>query len=186
MKLRRGLPMAKTKKCPQCAETVMADAKICRFCGFILPEIQKAKHSGFWKTLIFVVCAGWAIMAVVAAFQPNTKTSGAPSSTETTSAAESKSAEAKKVYDRMAMDAGQAIKNSMRDPDSLVIEQALISEDGKNVCVQYRAKNGFGGMNREAVAFDAGGKPHQSAAYLNKHCRSGALDVTIAAKVGAS
>lgn len=39
--------MAKTKKCPDCAESVLADARKCRFCGyeFSLHSVQKAKAS---------------------------------------------------------------------------------------------------------------------------------------------
>lgn len=39
------------------------------------------------------------------------------------------------------------LKNSMRDPDSLKIEKAILPNHGKSSCYEYRANNGFGGFN---------------------------------------
>lgn len=43
----------------------------------------------------------------------------------------------------------QRLKAAMRDPDSFVLEQALMVEGTNAGCYTYRARNGFGGMNRE-------------------------------------
>jgi hypothetical protein len=48
------------------------------------------------------------------------------------------------------------LKNDMRDPDSLVVEKVMTRTDKKGyevTCIQYRAKNGMGGMNRNAVHY---------------------------------
>ena len=39
-------------------------------------------------------------------------------------------------------------KSSMRDPDSFVLEGALVNPEGTVVCTSYRSKNGFGGYNK--------------------------------------
>ena len=38
--LKRRNPGPKQKKCPECAELVMADAKVCRYCGYRPPSAQ--------------------------------------------------------------------------------------------------------------------------------------------------
>lgn len=42
------------------------------------------------------------------------------------------------------------LKQAQRDPDSFVLELALVTTD-RTTCVIYRGRNGFGGMNRERV-----------------------------------
>ena len=85
-----------------------------------------------------------------------------------------------------AMEAGHALHASMRDPDSLVIELAKVSDDSSLVCVQYRARNGFNGMDRAFIAYDGNGKPHQNAGYWNAHCKKPMPDETYAATQGLS
>lgn len=49
-----------------------------------------------------------------------------------------------------------ALQDTMRDPDSLVIEKVFILTNKKGVqitCYEYRARNRFGGMNRDAAAY---------------------------------
>lgn len=50
----------------------------------------------------------------------------------------------------------EMLKKMMRDPDSLVFERVLYTED-QSVCYEYRAKNGFGGMNKGAAVFSGKG-----------------------------
>lgn len=40
------------------------------------------------------------------------------------------------------------LKSSARNPDSFVVEQIIVN-DLHAICLQYRAQNGFGGMNRD-------------------------------------
>lgn len=161
--------MARTKRCPQCAEDVKAEAKVCRFCGHEFPPApsRASKVPGrrwwLWALGIFV---GLAFLSGFNARrgQPTNE----PTSTEPKSAEESASS---KLQAGTALAAGRAIKAAARNPDSVVIEWAGASPDGHILCVRYRAQNGFGGMNREHISFD-NGKPRESALYWNKHCRS--------------
>lgn len=62
-----------------------------------------------------------------------------------------------------------ALRDSLRDPDSLVFESMRVSEDSRIVCALYRAKNGFGGMNRKFVVYvDRSG--FDTADVWKKHC----------------
>ena len=69
----------------------------------------------------------------------------------------------------VASSSAKAIKSAMRDPDSLVFESLRVSDDAGTVCAEYRARNGFGGMNKE-FAVVAGGKALQTPKAWNKHC----------------
>jgi hypothetical protein len=51
-----------------------------------------------------------------------------------------------------AAGAQQLIKH-LRDPESLKIESLRITDKGGMACMEYRAKNGFGGMNRERAVY---------------------------------
>lgn len=81
--------------------------------------------------------------------------------------------------------AGTALKASLRDPASLVIEKGRVSDDGSVVCIDYRARNGFGGMNREYVAFDKRGAMQTGPAYWNAHCSGMMTVMTWAVEYGA-
>jgi hypothetical protein len=54
-------------------------------------------------------------------------------------------------------------------------EEALVNDSGSVVCLTYRSRNGFGGMNREFAVY-AAGKPSQSVAAWNKHCAGKSLN----------
>lgn len=47
----------------------------------------------------------------------------------------------------------QKLLKQVRDPESLKIESLLITDKDGMACIEYRAKNGFGGMNRERAVF---------------------------------
>ncbi|MPS27580.1 MAG: hypothetical protein E2576_11105 [Alcaligenaceae bacterium] len=71
-------------------------------------------------------------------------------------------------------DVAEALLGAMRDPDSTVFEGILTNEDASVVCVQYRSRNGFGGMDRgQAVAVKD--TIQQSATLWKKHCTGDGL-----------
>ncbi len=76
-----------------------------------------------------------------------------------------------------AMVAVRLLRESLRDPDSLVLENVFARRPAYAICIRYRAKNGFGGYNREFVAFHDL-QLTKSAAIWNKHCAgSGFYDI---------
>jgi hypothetical protein len=54
-------------------------------------------------------------------------------------------------YARAATGA-KILKSSMRNPDSFKLSEVLVMSDG-SVCYEYRAQNGFGGINVEHAVF---------------------------------
>jgi hypothetical protein len=80
----------------------------------------------------------------------------------------------------MARIAAFAIKGSARDPDSVRFDQIRVSTDASVVCVNFGARNGFGGMNRESAVY-VGRTGSRSAADWNKRCLGPMKDMTFAA-----
>jgi hypothetical protein len=180
------------KKCPQCAETIKAEARVCRFCGHQFPEQeveQQDAASRFGNRARFGCLAVVAVLmiAMIASHKVAPMGNGAveasgPVANET---APDPHKAARDLQEKTAFAAGSALKAASRNPDSLVIESGLASADGQLLCVRYRAQNGFGGMNREAVAFYKG-RTHESAAFWNAHCAHRVLDdLTENVKLGA-
>jgi hypothetical protein len=102
-------------------------------------------------------------VAVVAAGSPKT-------ATEIAREADAKAdAAAKERQWQKVLAAGAAIRQTMRNPDSIVYEDVRANQDASVMCFQYRAQNGFGGMNREIMAF-VNGNPSQNRAVWNKNC----------------
>lgn len=61
------------------------------------------------------------------------------------------------------------IKRALRDPNSVQWISVLTSTSGKTACIQYRARNGYGGMSVEQITF-LNGNPSESSKTWNKHC----------------
>lgn len=133
---------------------------------------SKKRGCGF-----YVLCflgLGFAINLVVLALNPHILTDP-PSPTP--SATEDPSVVNENLRLKSAVLAATAIKQAVNDPDSLVIESARTSEGGEIVCINYRSRNGFGGMVRSAVAFE-GGQPRQTAKFWSRNCDKPLFDLT--------
>lgn len=70
----------------------------------------------------------------------------------------------------------RALKASLRDPASLEWETIRASDDAGVVCIEYRARNGFGGMNRGILVY-AKNKARTDAAAWNAHCTAPLKDM---------
>jgi hypothetical protein len=70
----------------------------------------------------------------------------------------------------------RSVKQALRDPDSLVWEDMRANDDATVICLEYRARNGFGGMNREFAVY-GGGEVSQKPAAWNKYCTQPLADM---------
>jgi hypothetical protein len=126
------------------------------------------------------VFAGFMVLGlisnVVMALRP------APTPAEIAAAAKEKKAHDEEAANEAArsnraLTAKLGLMASLRNPASLELDDVRASKNGDLVCIEYRAQNGFGGMNQEFFALDAAGHSHRTVDYWNKHCTQWLFDV---------
>lgn len=129
-------------KCKECGGQLSTDAEACPGCG--------AKRPKRTSTLTWVI-GGFFLFAIIAGITAKSKDT-TPADAATASARQAEDAADTKRY-QAATASADALKQAARDPDSLKFESIGVSVDAKVVCATYRARNGFGGMNRDAAIF---------------------------------
>lgn len=159
--------------CQECGNDVSTDAKTCPKCGVkVCVPVGK-----IGKLLSFVVGLG----VIIAAIQDYERKTTEVAKTPAQKAAEeqARNADAQRVSTASA--ALKSIQNVLRNPATVQWGDVLVNKDASIVCIDYRAQNGFGGFNHEAVLF-INGKPKRDLALWNKHCAEKPLfDVKAAA-----
>lgn len=152
--------------CKECGHQLSDTAKACPGCG-AKPAKQVGMLGIVFALLFGVIMFKCSTSAVSPPDQPIQKS-------ETTVAAEKAEAEAsRKRYAATAETLAFVMKNA-RNPASVIVEIAGASEDASVVCLQYRAQNGFGGMNRETISM-VKGKIGSDPKQWNKNCLGGNL-----------
>jgi uncharacterized OB-fold protein len=178
-------------KCNECSNEVSSLAATCPKCGApiksvapITPEKNLKRETRPAAKVAGIVLL---ILAAIAFFipkkeaeRPRPQAAAAISLAkppEMTAAEKAKKAQ-EDERDKRIMTSALYIKHRLRDPDSLVWEYFLSNETGDLLCIGYRAKNGFGGMNREHAVV-VGTKISTVAANVKKYCNaaSGLEDV---------
>ena len=117
-----------------CGKQLDNSAKFCPGCGKTFKVT-----SGFTKlvgVLILVAVAIAGISAISSSDHP----------TPVPSAAEQAAKQKEEAVFQRAVAGAKQLKKSMRNPDSFKLTEALEMDDGA-ICYEYRAQNGFGGMN---------------------------------------
>lgn len=156
-------------KCKECSKDVSTKALACPNCGVKLP---KRTSIVTWLVVIFLVVP--AVLGVIGAV--NAPSNSQESSGVAKAKTPEQTAEEKAKIERYArvQVAASQVKNILRDPDSLKWEAILANDDASVICMQYRAKNGFGGMNREQLTVFKD-RFYKEAAIWNKNCAKKSL-----------
>jgi hypothetical protein len=147
--------------CSGCGTNVERDSRFCRGCGCAMTvvAVPSKKTSPFVKTVAVV------LGLVVLLFIVIGTTSQSPPMTAEDIAANAASATAaatktKRVNAQIeiATRGLVTLKKAARNPDSFVLVSALVIDATGATCYDYRAQNGFGGMNPGHAVLTSKGK----------------------------
>lgn len=153
--------------CKECRNPVSTEAKACPGCGAKPPK----------QTSLATILFGGAFTVAVGmmVFMGG----GKIDIPHAVAAPAIKSAEGAR-FD-FVMDTTRAVRQAMRNPESLKWESVKANDAGTVACLQYRSQNGFGGMGRETVVV-ANNKVSNKASDLKKHCSQPMHDEIAAAQ----
>lgn len=156
-------------KCAECGRDVSTTAKSCPGCG---AKIRKPT-SALTKIVGGLLVVGF----IGAALSPKSEHASAPAAAPAQNTPEQLAAEAKReaAFQRTVA-VTRTIRSALREPDSVKWESIRANDDASLVCIEYRARNGFGGMNRE-IAVIQGASVSQRPADWNKHCTKALNDM---------
>ncbi|MEG3177113.1 zinc ribbon domain-containing protein [Sphingomonas sp. RB3P16] len=134
--------------CNECGSQVSDAAKSCPQCGAKGKTLVGQKKPGKWgKTAL-----GFFGVFILAGVVGNI---GSPPHVQTA---------AERVGEKLLEKRGAnialyaaSLRATMRDPTSLSFDEVYSNDDGSLVCFKYRAKNGYGGTNRDIAAFSPDG-----------------------------
>ncbi|NBU69962.1 MAG: hypothetical protein EBS53_00710 [Bacteroidetes bacterium] len=69
------------------------------------------------------------------------------------------------------------VRQSMKDPNSLEVDELLANDDGSVACMRYRGRNSFNALNRE-IAVAVGPALTRTDEAWKKHCTGEMVDMT--------
>jgi hypothetical protein len=158
--------------CRECGKQISTEAIGCPSCGAKpgpdkLTRIGQRVLAGVATTVVLITVIQCS--SLHSSLPTPTPLAAAPPPIESAAAQAAKALETKR-FD-LAYDVTTAIRKSSRDPSSTTFESVGVNSDATVVCVQYRSRNGFGGMNREAAVYVGGAIKSASKALIGKHCQ---------------
>lgn len=139
-------------KCTECQREISTKAKTCPGCGAPVPKLQN-KIAGF--VLLFFI-----VIIIIASCQDTKKPAKAPDTPES---------RAKAFRENQVLKIAKELKQTMHDPASLEFIKVTSNENSSTICMDYRARNGFGAMRAEQTLYLAG-KPYQNEEAWNGSC----------------
>lgn len=154
--------------CNECGNKISSSASACPSCGApVISYEPNKRHLWLWALALVVV---YFIMHSIFSNQDDSVATG----TNSTQAATQQDPVEHIRFLKTEI-AAKTLKNALRDPNSLSWDSIMANDDGSVVCLEYRARNGFGGMNKEFAVF-VHGKPSQDAKIWNKNCANKPLN----------
>lgn len=161
-------------KCKECGMDKSDKAEACPHCGF------KQRKTSFvtWLVAIFI---GFPMLASIFIGASQESAAPPPKAPKELAATQKEDAATQRAATGAVL-----LKKAMRDPDSFKLDSALVIDGSGAVCYNYRAKNGFGGVNRSHAVLSADGKKFKTdemdgfISLWNKECanKSGAETAT--------
>lgn len=156
--------------CKECGKQISSDAKVCPNCG-----VKNGKP--FWKPVLIGLFGLIVVINLTNSFY-DSKANKRQEARLAAMTPEQRQVEIKKKEDERRNSESRAInsatavsslKSSLREPSSLQLDWVGVNEKGSIVCIDYRAKNGFGGYAKEYITF-INGKSSKSADTWNANC----------------
>lgn len=158
-------------KCKECGKQISDKAKACPSCGYV------PRRTSLFTWIVTIILAIGFLPVVFSSFT-NYSNQANDSTHETefkvletpeqlvernkkNEEIQKEIAENKKKDDEAIQKAtigAIALKKAMRDPESFKLESALVINDTGAVCYDYRARNGFGGVNVGHAVLASDGK----------------------------
>lgn len=147
-------------KCHECGKEISSEAKACPHCG------AKPKSGiGCGPMLGIVLIAGIAWLAL------------SPNGPSTPPHEKTQAEKDSDVRFSVGATAAKALKQSLREPDSLDIISIRTDDPATTICIEYRARNGFGGMNIDHLVV-LPNRSSDEASDWNAYCTGSMHDVT--------
>lgn len=159
-------------KCSECNTKISDKAINCTKCGAPMTEIAKSikENEGKTSTLTKIITA-FVVVIGIGMFIPH-PTTPTPSSTP-----ENQPKDSTSNRDEIALQATKLIKQKLKDPDSAKWSSIRANDDASIVCIEVRAKNGFGAYDLEQFSFIKG-EAKTSLKVWNSNCVQPLNDVT--------
>lgn len=130
--------------CRECGRQISNEAKICPNCGAKRP-VPSAQRGWVYLVIIGVVLGGM----VASWLSPTPATQAQEAQKAAEDPAKKAAEDADHERKQSAAMAVAVVKRSMRNPESFQLIQVLVMPATGATCIEYRAQNGFGGMNVE-------------------------------------
>lgn len=164
-------------KCGECQSEISDVAPACPQCGCPQSKVNPASMPRKQRSkLMPFVCVGGAVL-LISAIQHLPLKSANSTPLQNASPAPAAPPSNSKANQRATL-AGIAVaslRQSLRNPESLKVESALVDDGAKHACITYRAQNGFGGTNFSHVVFTSAGGDQSPGAW-NRHCANRELN----------
>lgn len=125
--------------CSECKKDVSNRAKTCPHCGAPVLNLQKKIASYIFLFIIVVI--------VIASCTDGKKPIKAPDTPES---------RLKVGRENQVIKMAKELKQTMHDPASMEFIKVTSNEDSTTVCMEYRARNGFGAMRAEQTLYSIG------------------------------
>lgn len=145
------------KACKECGHKISKSAKACPQCGY------SEKKTGLFTWLVL----GFFLFVIYNTATLDTSPSSKPSKTKRPSPSAEEIVESTRFAKVQIL--GSALKENLRDPNSVEWVSITANKDASTTCFKYRAKNGFGGMSIEHTTI-ANGQVKTEPSDWNKYC----------------